>query len=230
MNTNKSIAQTIHAVYKSYKSVVIQTEDGFSPNIAPLEFTCHFYRKGNRYISFNKPDYLKKYPEGRITYSNPNVGANFYGVYSLNMDTIININYKALDSSIWRYTNYTNVSNEQKPYSFNFEPGFQQWEILNETKAIGGLSCQRARLKYPDGQLGWDLWFCPDIQVECGVSNIFGLPGLVVEANDLGASTRYELQYYNVEETFSDEVFWPVLFNKPFVHRGTIKNRNKGSN
>jgi GLPGLI family protein len=221
-----SWCQGFHAKYKVTKEVQINQPNSFQPKIPPLEFTGYLYHKNNLYISWLTPNYLDKYPQGRIELEMPVAeGIGFFG-YSLNMDSMISIYYKAIDSNLIRLTNYTNASNSQKPYSYNFEPGFTNWTILPESKIVQGLNCQRAQL-IRSGGIQWDVWFCSDIPIENGVSNIFNLPGLMVEGYSFGEKTSYSLIYYNMQETFDDAVFWPPLFNQPFKHMGTFRNQQK---
>jgi GLPGLI family protein len=220
-----SWGQGFHAKYKVTMEVQINQPNGFQPKIPPLEFTGSLYHKNNLYVSWLTPNYLDKYPEGKIEFTRS--GANEYYVYPLNMDTMIRIYYKAIDSNLIRLTNFSNASNSQKPYTYNFEPGFTKWTILPETKVIQGLNCQRAQ-RIIDGTLYYDVWFCADIPLEHGISEIFNLPGLMVEGNSYGGNTiSYSLLYYNMQETFDDAVFWPPLFNQPFTHMGTFRNRQK---
>lgn len=220
-------AQNVFAMYKVTKEIDIPEHDGFKPKLQPLDFTAYFYRKGATSISFYKPAYLDKYPNGQITYSVPGAGSNHIGVHMLNMDTVLCIDYKNMDTLIWRYTSYTNNTGSQQPYSFNIEPGFQVWEILNETKRIGGLNCQRALSRSTTGTAYWDVWFCPDIPLDGNISNIFGLPGIVVEAENSILKEIFLLESYQLDINIDDKVFWPEIFQKKFIYRGVIRNKNK---
>jgi len=196
--------------------------------LKPLEFTGHFFLKGKRVISYLTPEYLVQYPTGSINFQTQN-GGNGVQIRSFELcaDSIIGIDYSDGDSLIWRYTRYIGGRDRQSPASFNYEPGFKEWEILSETKEIDGLKCQRARNYLQSGTVEWDVWFWRDIPVERGFSNTFGLPGLLVEGECIAGKASYKLLSYKIGEPIPESVFWPALFNKPFVHRGTIRNKNK---
>lgn len=220
-------SQNIFAIYKVTKEIDIPEHDGYKPKLPPLNFHGYFYKKGATTISFYKPAYFDKYPNGQITYSVPGDGPNHIGVHMLNLDTVLCIDYKNMDSLIWRYTSYSNNTGNQQPYSFNFEPGFQDWELLNETKSINGLNSQRALLRTSAGVEYWNVWFCPDIPLDGNISNIFGLPGLVVEAENSILKEKFSLEAYQINIFIDDKVFWPEVFQKKFIYRGVIRNSKK---
>lgn len=56
------------------------------------------------------------------------------------------------------------------------------WEITSESKNILGYDCILAKCDFRGRQ--WNAWFAPDIPVKEGPWKLFGLPGLVLEAND----------------------------------------------
>ncbi len=221
-------SQNIIAKYRATMQINVVHEDGVKPKLPELEFDCYYYKKGNRYISFLRPLYFEKYKQGFMNYDVPNSAINHFAVYHLNMDTLIAASYKDTDSLIWRSTHYSNMSNNQKPDYYNYERGWQQWNILPEKRNIDGLECQRAELVYSGGMYqepkkGWDVWFCPDIPVGANISNVLELPGLVIEGEDLVLGIRYELESYALNVAIDDKVFWPDVFNKKFAFRGNLK-------
>ena len=56
------------------------------------------------------------------------------------------------------------------------------WKITSESKNILGYDCILAKCDFRGRQ--WNAWFAPDIPVKEGPWKLFGLPGLVLEAND----------------------------------------------
>ncbi len=56
------------------------------------------------------------------------------------------------------------------------------WEIKSETKEIMGYKCNLATCDYR-GRI-WNVWFTLDIPISEGPWKLYGLPGLVLEAND----------------------------------------------
>ncbi len=220
-------SQDISATYEILMDINKLVSHPGKGKLDPLKFKGFFYVKGSRIISYWQPAYLEKYPNGKIGYSINDGTSNHIGIISLNTDSIINIDYSDSDSMIWRYTNYIGASGMQQPYSFKYEKGFKKWEILPERKMIAGIECQRALNFNESNQVMWDVWFYPEIIVDRSVGSSFDVPGLIVEADDKGLGITYKLLTYSLENSVSDKVFWPSLFNKSFFHRGTIRNRNK---
>ncbi len=56
------------------------------------------------------------------------------------------------------------------------------WKLKSETKEILGYVCQYATCDYRGRT--WNVWFSIDIPINEGPWKLFGLPGLVLEAND----------------------------------------------
>lgn len=66
--------------------------------------------------------------------------------------------------------------------SYVEQTGHPVWELTSETKEILGYTCQLAKCDFR-GRI-WHAWFSSDIPVNEGPWKLFGLPGLVLEAND----------------------------------------------
>jgi GLPGLI family protein len=208
--------QDIKATYIVKRDVIIDDAKNGFYKVIPIDYTCFFYKKGNKYISYNKPNYLKKYPNGSIVL---NINENHTFNYGLNMDTIQNITYHNIDSLVKRYRNsYGFKEKVTENILLEFDINYFQWEILPETKNISGLNCQRAKLSIRQ-QPQWDLWFCADIPSDVGISSIVGLPGLIVEADHIPVKTKYILQNYELNANINDNIFWPDEFKDPFVIR-----------
>lgn len=213
-------AQRMEALYKIEHDIMVENGVGMQEKLATVEYTGYLYRDGNRYMYFKKPQYLEKYPDGYIITQQQ---GNNYQYYQLYMDTLQNIQYKDLDSLVRRYRFDMSGRDQIKENIVQkFEPGFQQWQILPDTKEIQGLLVQKAVLE-GNGKPAWQVWFSADIPMGAGVANIFDLPGLVVEATNFVTNERYQLQRYTMDATFSPGVFWPKEFSQPFISRRAIK-------
>lgn len=65
------------------------------------------------------------------------------------------------------------------------------WQYMDEKKMIGQYECQKATCKF--GGREYEVWFAPDIPISDGPWKFNGLPGLVMEANDV--QHHYEFQF-----------------------------------
>ncbi|WP_395075231.1 GLPGLI family protein [Flavobacterium sp.] len=76
-----------------------------------------------------------------------------------------------------------------------------QWEIKNETKKILNFECTKAISKNKNYLI--TVWFTKDIPVSAGPSNFFGLPGLVLWAEDYFSTISVEkISYSENDGTF----------------------------
>lgn len=57
-----------------------------------------------------------------------------------------------------------------------------KWKIENEKKTLAGYSCQKAVATFLGRK--WVAWFTPDIPVQEGPWKLWGLPGLIIQAED----------------------------------------------
>jgi GLPGLI family protein len=212
-------APTLEATYKVLQHVDININGKIEKTII-LESTGFLYRKQNRYIYFQKPNYLEQYPTGAIVVP---ISANHTYNYSLCMDTLQNINYTAMDSLILRHRPDLG---DTRSGSFNFVQKFEQnvfnWIYLPEIKEIQGLRCQKATLAI-NGRPEWVVWFCPDIVMQAGIDNILDLPGLVVEGENVATKSKYYLQHYTTGTDINDSIFWPKEFLQRFEKLGDRK-------
>lgn len=214
--TSKAIAQNITAKYAVTETIYYTDKNGNKAAAPILKFDGFFYGNGHTYISFLKPLYLNDYPDGSIIVEqSPD---NVFRSVGLIMDTIQGIDYNSLDSLIYRCRFQKNPEGLTSNTKFDFELGYQKWEILPETKTIQGLQCQRAKRydPYRGNMLVNDVWFCADLTVPVSFDNCLGLPGLIVEGTNLGTNTFYELQYYNLNMAIPEQIFWPNEFTEMF--------------
>jgi GLPGLI family protein len=67
---------------------------------------------------------------------------------------------------------------------FLIENTLPKWELLQDTKDIGGFLCYRAILKNPKtGKPNLEAWYTPTIPYQYGVVDYYGLPGIILEIN-----------------------------------------------
>jgi hypothetical protein len=204
------------------KSERYAIHEGKQKLIAILEFEGILKKKGNRYICYSKPLYLDKYPNGYIDYQFDGDPPISYGIP---VDSFYTIQYADLDSMIIRYHHHSsNIAGiGGRNNYFTFEPGFRQWNILNETRTINGLLCQKAIIAGRNST--FEIWFAPDISVAMGPVTLMELPGLVVEAVFPELNETWSLKEFSTGRPMDDTEFWPSPFNAPFRFINHLKRK-----
>lgn len=221
--TKATYSQNLSAKYSVTKSIEVAGEDPNNNKVVSLDFDGYLYKKDSIYISYLKPLYLNTYPDGYISDNNsPN---NNYQT-TVVMDTIQFIRYISMDSLIkrTRFQSFPSQTNMFSNAYRKFEVNYQQWEILPEAKIIDGLKCQRAKW-YSSGSLQYDVWFCADLPIEVNFDGIIGLPGLVVEGENVPIKMKFALKSYELNASISDATMWPKEFNEGFRTLAPIKKR-----
>lgn len=73
------------------------------------------------------------------------------------------------------------------------------WKIEDSFKEIGGVTCQKARIKLRGRE--YIAWFAQEIPVPAGPWKLNGLPGLIVEATDLDKEVNFLFKslHYNID-------------------------------
>lgn len=207
-----SIAQNITAKYNIQLTVNVPT--GATKKDVVLPLTAYYYKKGNKYIYWEQPDYIAKYPKGEITYSEDN---NYYKT-TVNIDSIQMLFYHDYDSLITRQGLYTDRQRTITEHPFEASKT-RPWKFETETKTINGLKCQLATDRDQ-----WRVWFCPDMPVATSLRSLQGLPGLVVEAENIPLRSHYTLISYDMEGSIDDKIFKPKEFLKPMDKGPLLKS------
>lgn len=215
-----SKAQRIEATYVVSKDININLEKFGNKKIASLESIGHLYRKGGRYMYYETPNYLGSYPDGSIKYK---VSADEDHYVGICMDSVQRLSYKDMDSLVRIYRPHIDGKARAKfNYRQRFDADFYEWQMIKETKNINGLRCQKAELRIKDN-LQWVVWFTGDVPMQAGIGNIIGIPGLVVEADNIPLSTHYKLNSYVVGNEVAEEIFHPREFKQPFTTLADLK-------
>lgn len=94
-------------------------------------------------------------------------------------------------------TYYANKKNLHEPYVYlEEELGRMAWRIEPETKQIGQFLCQKATCSFRGRD--YIAWFTPEIPVSYGPWKLNGLPGLILEVNDLKNEVIFTATEVNV--------------------------------
>lgn len=207
-------SQNIKAVYKVTKIVYCTDINGNRKEVTSLQYTGFLYQKNNRTIYYQKPLYLKEYPDGNVHIA---VNANYQMLIGLPMDTLQHVYYMDYDSLITRSrTELPGATNKEWNVKQPFKRGGMTWKFFPDTKEVNGLKCQKATFTALDGRLIYEVWFCSDIPVLAGPFTIRGLPGLGVQAVCPVLDETYTLESYNTNISPPDSILWPDVFNQPF--------------
>jgi GLPGLI family protein len=82
-----------------------------------------------------------------------------------------------------------------------------QWSILDDSKIIGDLLCQKAIGNYRGRT--YTAWFTLKIPISDGPWKLCGLPGLILEAADEKNHIRFEFQSIEFPKTFDEVIIAP---------------------
>ncbi|MDE5712008.1 MAG: GLPGLI family protein [Muribaculaceae bacterium] len=105
------------------------------------------------------------------------------------------------------------------------------WEICDTTKNIMGYECQMAESDYHGRR--WIGWFSPEIPMQDGPWQLFGLPGLIMEAYSKDGAFRFLIKgLQQCEETFKDPFERESIFitkRKSYLKQKDYTRRNRSA-
>ncbi|MEG0850463.1 MAG: GLPGLI family protein [Flavobacterium sp.] len=65
----------------------------------------------------------------------------------------------------------------------------QNWKLSQEKKVISGIECFKATTRFRG--VDWEAWYAPSVPYPYGPWKLHGLPGLIIEAQDVNKRTNY---------------------------------------
>lgn len=91
------------------------------------------------------------------------------------------------------------------------------WNIDGEKKRIGNFEVIKAKANY----LGrsWTAWFAPEIPVGMGPWKLYGLPGLILEAEDSTRKFRFLLKEVQIPFSANTTIFNPPALKKTAISK-----------
>lgn len=94
------------------------------------------------------------------------------------------------------------------------------WILTDSTKVIGEYECQKAECNYCGRH--WNVWFTPEVPVDCGLWKFSGLPGLIVQAYD-----SEEFFIYTLHEMRKSQPFDNIEISRDKRWKWLVMDRNK---
>lgn len=214
-------AQQFAAEYDVVKEFYGKKSTGETLHVATLNLKGYYYMKGSKVISFQKPLYLPEYPEGEIVLKSP--GSYSSEGFGIMMDSFQVINYLNLDSMVKRYRNdISGLERKGSNMVTMLTTPTTKWELGNEIKEISGLKCKSLKLNFQGKEI-FEGWYAVDIPMPTGLYGFRNLPGLLVKGDYKSIHEKFKLTRYSFEDTISDDVFWPPVFNQPFKESDSYK-------
>ncbi|RZK14403.1 MAG: hypothetical protein EOO43_16390 [Flavobacterium sp.] len=185
----------------------------------PLSLTGYYYKKGNKIISYLRPEYLKEFPQGELRLESEN---HTVGLFS---DTIQSICYADLDSMILRYR-FASLPGENENINRHFDLDFREWSIQKATEIIHGMECRHAiQFNTSGDKVNAEIWYYPDISMPVGFANLLNVPGLIVKAKLHGTRETYYLKEFSTSTEPKDNLFWPKEFNERFTTKSDLRKK-----
>ena len=94
---------------------------------------------------------------------------------------------------------YQNLTTKTLKFAENFAPGSKlsvvdnmspiSWKLSKNTKKIQNIQCFSAQAEYR-GRV-WTAWYAPSIPISSGPWLLYGLPGMILEAEDLSKTVKF---------------------------------------
>ena len=122
-------------------------------------------------------------------------------------------------------------SNMGSKYRYDIDMADLIWDLGDSIKTVVGYECQNAYADYHGRK--WEVWFAPDIPIKDGPWQLFGLPGLIMEATtDDGL---YSFEIIGIQEcnepfkpTFEDERYF-ITKRKSFLKQKDYSRKNRAA-
>lgn len=198
------LTQTAFAQYKSGKVVykVIPPK-----SVIELRDTTHFKSEAGKRVvvrNYNRLNTHSPHLELIMEFNSKEALAKMR--LTMDNDSKPDLNSAALWARFNRnyYTNFLNLYQLHefelagRDWLVRYDKDISKWIITNETKEIHGYTCYKATTPIilkngEDSEKIIEAWFTPEIPFQFGPTDIYGLPGLVLEAN------RNNFTYYASE-------------------------------
>ena len=96
----------------------------------------------------------------------------------------------------------------------------QDWEILEDTKVIGGYTCQLAKTHFKGRD--YEAWFTGELPFYFGPWKLHGLPGLILSAQDSKGEVKFE--YVGFDKVEGEELVIEIPY---YVIKSSKEEINK---
>ena len=160
-----------------------------------IKYQFTYYGSGDTLQSGFRQEYELYYKDNEVSY--------FFlkGLESLN-DTSIPIPLSTGKKYIHQYQNLNDKVLVSQQRALNVSVIVKDsmvpiiWKLSNKTKKIQNIECFSAQAEYR-GRV-WTAWYAPSIPISSGPWKLYGLPGMILEAEDIKRCTRFNCLLVNV--------------------------------
>src|SRR5699024_9567020 len=94
---------------------------------------------------------------------------------------------------------------QNKTQQVNDMPPSLDWHITDESKEIGGYIAIKAEVIFRGRD--FEAWFTPEIPISAGPWKLYGLPGLILEAEDVEGKWKWQARNIKYPADFDAELF-----------------------
>lgn len=126
-------------------------------------------------------------------------GAGFHDIVEASQKMLKSIQSLSIYKNIPQNCEWT-VTNKilTKRFKYTEKMNHPKWELIDKKRNILGYNCQQAKTDFLGRK--WTVWFTTEIPVQEGPWKLWGLPGLILDAQD---SDEY-FHFYCIEITKND--------------------------